>query len=132
MKPLLSSLSLALLTFHRELLFVQTAMVEKSDHRQYTPYELLNLSLNDPRFAWLKKFSEQIIEIDIITDDKENKPYNAHLIHMNVKTLISPDGPGASPEYTAALKSDLSLMVSLNAVRKALAALDSALNADIN
>jgi hypothetical protein len=121
-----------LLKFHRELLFVQTAMVEKADQRQYSPYELLNLTLNDPRFNWLKKFSEQIVEIDIITDDKENKPFDAKQIHANVKNLISPEGPGATAEYTSALKSDLSLMISLNAVRKSLHALDVALNADIN
>jgi hypothetical protein len=131
MKHTLSNLSSALLTFHRELLFFQTALVEKSDNLKYTPYDLLKLSLNDPRFSWLRKFSELIIQIDIITDDKKNTPYDAHAILATTKNLISTDNTENS-DFKFALRSDSALMVSLGAVRKALSELENALKSEAN
>ena len=128
-KPLLADLSSALLKFHRELLFSQAAMVEKSEGRKYAPYELLNLSLNDLRFAWLKNFSDLILKIDIITDDKEDKPYDAQAIATEVKELISEK---SSPDYNMAIKSDTTLMLSLGEVRKTLSALETVLKKQIN
>ncbi len=129
MKNLLSQLSLALLKFHRELLLFQTGLVEKSDNRKYTPYELLHLSLNDPRFNWLRKFSEIIIQIDIITDDKENKPFDAHAILREVKNLVSGE---SNEEFSFAMKADTSLMLSFGAVRGAINALETGLKAESN
>ena len=85
MKLLLSNLSSALLKFHRGLLVYQTDLVEKIDERKYLPYDLLNLSLNDARFSWLRKFSEIIVQIDTIVDDKKNTPFDAASIVTAVK-----------------------------------------------
>ncbi|MBC7740916.1 MAG: hypothetical protein H7061_01885 [Bdellovibrionaceae bacterium] len=123
-KPLLAELSSAFLNFHRELLFSQAALVEKSEGRQYQPYELLNLSLNDERFVWLKNFSDLILKIDIITDDKENKPYDAQAIVTEIKNLITGQ---SSPDYNRAIKADTTLMLSLGEVRKALTKLETVL-----
>jgi hypothetical protein len=128
-KPLLADLSAALLKFHRELLFSQAALVEKSEGRKYAPYELLNLSLNDARFAWLKNFSDLILRIDIITDDKENKPYDPQAIAIEVKNIISGQ---SSPDYNMAIKSDTTLMITLGEVRKALSALETVLKKQVN
>lgn len=129
MKALLSNLSHALLKFHRELLFFQTSLVEKSENRSFTPYELLHLSLNDARFSWLRKFSEIIIQIDIITDDKEDKPFDSLGIVKEVKNLITSD---ANADFSFAMKADPSLMLSLGGVRTALNALDEAHQATAN
>ncbi|MBC7419848.1 MAG: hypothetical protein H7328_03885 [Bdellovibrio sp.] len=130
MKPLLSKTSSALLKFHRELLLFQTTLAEKSDNRKYTPYELLHLSLNDARFNWLRKFSELIIQIDIITDDKENKPFDAHAIVKEIKILIS--NGSQNEDFNFALKSDTSLMLSLGGVRAAISELEKSLKNEVN
>ena len=125
MKPLLSSLSSALLKFHRGLLVYQTDLVEKADERKYLPYDLLNLSLNDPRFSWLRKFSEIIVQIDTIVDDKKNNPFDSAAIVTTVKKLVSLDGQ--TNEMLLALKADSSIMIPLGEVRKCILALESAL-----
>lgn len=124
MKPQLNALSSALLKFHKELLFFQVSLAENKDQRKYTPYELLGLSLNDPRFSWLRKFSELIIQIDTITDDKENKPFDARAIYDETLLLISGQIPGISQQYDLALKTEPSLMIKLIEVKKTLAALE--------
>lgn len=132
MKPQLAKLSSALLEIHRELLLFQASLAEKADNRHYTPYELLNLSLNDPRFVWLKKFSELIIKIDIIVDDKENKPYDPFEIFTEVSALITGESSGISEVYNKAMNSDISLMASLDKVKKALAEVEKTLKQTLN
>lgn len=131
MKPTLCNLSSALLKFHRELLLFQTALAEKSDNTKYTPYDLLKLSLNDPRFSWLRKFSELIIQIDIIVDDKKNTPYDAHAVLSAAKSLIVTDTP-ENEDFKFALRSDNALMLSLGAVRKAISDLEIMLKTEAN
>ncbi len=128
MKAQLSSLSSALIKFHRELLFFQASIAERQDERQYTPYELLGLSLNDPRFLWLRKFSELITKIDTITDDKENKPFNGQALYDEALHLISGDSSGISEQYNLAMKTEPTLMIKLLEVKKSLAALAPLVN----
>lgn len=127
MKLLLSNLSSALLKFHRGLLVYQTDLVEKADERKYLPYDLLNLSLNDARFSWLRKFSEIIVQIDTIVDDKKNTPFDAASIVTAVKKLVSLDGLTQKDEMLSALKADSSIMIPLGEVRKCILALEAAL-----
>ena len=124
MKPQLTALSSALLKFHKELLFFQVSLAEKKDQRKYTPYELLGLSLNDPRFSWLRKFSELIIQIDTITDDKENKPFDARAIYDETLLLINGQIPGVSEQYDFAMKTEPTLITKLIEVKKTLASLE--------
>jgi hypothetical protein len=66
-----------LLTVHRRLLHLHKAMLdeERADFEGLyggnpTPLQMLQLALTDPHFAWLKAYSNRILEIDEITDDK--------------------------------------------------------------
>ena len=124
MKIELTALSSALIKFHRELLFFQVSLAESKDERKYSPYELLGLSLNDPRFAWLRKFSELITQIDAITDDKENKPFEGQAIYDETVKLISGKDSGIFEQYDLALKTEPSLMIKLLDVKKALKKLE--------
>ena len=124
MKIELSALSSALIKFHRELLFFQVSLAEATDARKYSPYELLGLSLNDPRFAWLRKFSELITQIDTITDDKENKPFDGLKIYDEAAKLISGQDSGIFEQYDLAMKTEPSLMIKLLDVKKSLKALE--------
>lgn len=127
MKPLLIDLSSALLKFHRGLLSFQTGQAEEIDGRKYAPYDLLHLSLNDPRFAWLRKFSELIVQIDTIVDDKKDLPYDAAAILHAVKKLVTLDESTDVKELLAALTADSSIMIPLGQVRQQLLALETAL-----
>lgn len=124
MKTELSALSSALIKFHRELLFFQVSLAENTDERKYTPYELLGLSLNDPRFAWLRKFSELISQIDTITDDKENKPFDGLAIYDETLKLISGKDSGIFEQYDLAMKTEPSMMIKLLDVKKCVKALE--------
>lgn len=131
MKLLLAHLGTTLLKFHRELLQTQKNLVEKEDNKSYSPYELLNLSLNDSRFSWLKQFSDLIIQIDTIVDDKKNTPFDASAIANSVRAVLSPENL-ITKEFRTALSIDSSLMLSLGHVRLALSELDKSLKSEMN
>ena len=131
MKLLLAHLGTTLMKLHRELLQYQAQLASKEDQREYTTYDLLKLSINDPRFAWLRHYSNLIIQIDIITDDKKNTPYDAHAMASKVKKAIAID-QNQSEEFIRALKTESAFMISLGLVRKALMDVENALQGDNN
>ena len=132
MKLLLSNLSSALLKFHRGLLVYQTDLVEKEDGRKYLPYDLLNLSLNDPRYSWLRKFSELIVQIDTIVDDKKNTAFDAGSILTAIKKIASLDTLTETGELLLAIKADSSIMIPLGEVRKCILAIETLLKENQN
>jgi type IV secretory pathway VirJ component len=131
MKLLLAHLGTTLLKLHRELLQYQAQLAAKDDQCEYTAYDLLKLSINDPRFSWLRQYSDLIIQIDIITDDKKNAPFDAHSLVKSVKKVIAID-QDPSPEFIRALKTESSFMLSLGLVRKALIDVEAALSTETN
>ena len=131
MKLLLAHLATTLLKLHRELLQYQAQLAAKEDQREYTSYDVLKLSIGDPRFDWLRKYSDLIIQIDIITDDKKNTPYDARSIVTAAKKAISVD-QWQSEEFIRALKAESTFMLSLGLVRKAVLDLESAVSAESN
>ena len=132
MKSLLGNLSSALLKFHRGLLVYQTDLVEKEDGRKYLPYDLLNLSLNDPRYSWLRKFSELIVQIDTIVDDKKNTAFDAGSILTAIKKIASLDTLTETGELLLAIKADSSIMIPLGEVRKCILAIEALLKKNEN
>lgn len=125
MKKELSNLSSKLLKLHRDLLFYQAGIAERMDEKKYTPYELLTLSIHDSRFEWLRKFSELITQIDIITDDKENKVYNLQPLIQEAKSLVNGDAADISTNYKLAILENPEIALKQMEVKKALAALDT-------
>ena len=73
MKDKLQELSKLLIRLHKSLINFESDQHEKREQRKFSPHEMLHLSLNDPHFAWLRKVSELIVEIDTLVDDKEKK-----------------------------------------------------------
>lgn len=51
---------------------LQAKHLEGESGRKVSPYELLNASLHNPSFAWLRLMSEMIVTIDTIVDETEN------------------------------------------------------------
>lgn len=132
MKLELKDLSSALLKFHRALLQHQTSLVETADGKKYQPYELLNLSLGDPRYSWLRQFSELIVQIDTIVDDKKDLPFDAAVIASAVGKLIRLDSAPHAKELLFAVKADSSIMIPLAEVRKYLLALEARIQTEKN
>jgi hypothetical protein len=66
-----------LLAVHRRLMPLHRALLEaeRTDFEGlYGPVsalQMLQLALSDPHFAWLKAYSNRILEIDALTDDKD-------------------------------------------------------------
>jgi hypothetical protein len=71
MKDKLKELSKLLIRLHKSLIHFEGDQHEKREQRKFSPHEMLHLSLNDSNFAWLRKVSELIVEIDTLVDDKE-------------------------------------------------------------
>lgn len=72
LKQTFHSLAKALIDLHRDLLMLQAKHLEGESGRKVSPYELLNASLHNPSFAWLRMMSEMIVTIDTIVDETEN------------------------------------------------------------
>lgn len=124
MKKTMANLSSKLIKLHRDLLFFQAELAEKADDRQYTPYDLLSLSIHDVRFEWLRKFSELITQIDMITDDKENKPFDLQSIINETKNLVEGQASDISTNYNLALKGNPEIILKQLEAKKALAELE--------
>lgn len=71
MKEKLTKLSKTLMALHKSLLHFEAHLQEEKQERKFTPHEMLHLSLTDPAFAWLKKISDLIVQIDENVDDKK-------------------------------------------------------------
>ncbi len=98
------SLSAKLLELHKELLTYQSKLAEKEDSRNYNPYDLWNLSTQDPRFSWLRSLSKLIIEIDIAVSEKDkNKLVEPEFLFKAVKALFNAQDSEFALKYQAAL-----------------------------
>jgi hypothetical protein len=72
--------------------------------------QFLNILLEDQDFAWLRKFSTLIVEIDELFDQKDGLADEAIELHINkLRDLISmkDEDEGFRSKYQAALQHDL-------------------------
>lgn len=72
LKQTFHALAKALIDLHRDLLMLQAKNLESESGRKVSPYELLNATLHNPSFAWLRLMSEMIVTIDTLVDETEN------------------------------------------------------------
>lgn len=77
MKDKLQELSKLLIRLHKSLINFESDQHEKREQRKFSPHEMLHLTLNDSHFAWLRKVSELIVDVDTLVDDKEKVPQKA-------------------------------------------------------
>jgi hypothetical protein len=61
----------SLLALHKILLELERQRYERTNGRITDMFQLLNLTINDPSFGWLRPLSAFIVEIDEKLDDKE-------------------------------------------------------------
>jgi hypothetical protein len=85
-----------LLPLHKVLLETERVRYERSNGRVGDMFQLLNLTIHDPAFAWLRPLSALIVEIDERLDDKE-KPLTsaeAAAFRKEVRELLTPSQVG--------------------------------------
>ena len=71
-RELLRQMRGVLLSLHKTLLDFERESYESSRGKITNSYEFLNLVMNDPWFAWLRRLSELIVEIDELLADRES------------------------------------------------------------
>ena len=121
MKNELSALSGKLLDLHKELIGYQAKLVENEDGRQYSSFDLWNLSTQDPRFAWLRQLSGLIIQIDIAVSEKDkSKSVEPEFLFKQVAALFHSQDSDFALNYQKALQADPKLTIFDVDVRKLL------------
>jgi hypothetical protein len=108
--PLLQQLSGArdaLLGVHKALLDEERVRYERANGRLENNYQLLQLVIADPWFAWLHPVSELVVQIDVLMDAREPAdPAAGELLLRQARTLLQPDpeGEGFVREYHRAMQ----------------------------
>lgn len=103
---LLSQLRIKLLRLHKVLLDTERVTYERVRGNVSTG-ELLQLVINDERFAWLHELSQMIVEIDDLLHADEPVTKEAIVTLLNeVRILLAPDewGNDFAMKYDAALQ----------------------------
>src|SRR6266550_5016037 len=87
----LVSVRRVLLRLHKTLLDFEREAYERARGKIANSYELLNLVMNDPWFAWLRQLSELIVEMDELLAVKEPANENTAVALMRqAEMLLTP------------------------------------------
>jgi hypothetical protein len=95
-KAQLSAVRNHLLKLHKILLEIERQRYEKVNGRIDDMFQLLNLTINDPAFAWLRPLSALIVSIDEKMEDKDTPmtDESAKTLLREVRELVSPNQVG--------------------------------------
>ena len=75
-----------------------------------TPGQFLTLLLEDPDFAWLRKFSTLIVEIDEMFDQKDGysaEAVEAHIVALRSLVAMEDEDEEFKAKYQSGLQQDL-------------------------
>ena len=98
-----------LLKLHKNLVDHERAIWE-GINGPATAGQFLNVLLEDPDFAWLRRFSTLIVDIDEMFSQKDGYPVEAVELHLKkLRELISMEGEDEDfkSRYQASLQQDL-------------------------
>lgn len=96
-----------LLGVHKALLDEEKIRYERARGRIENNYQLLQLVISDPWFAWLHPVSELVVQIDVLMDSREPAPPGtAEALLQQARILLNPDTSedGFHREYRRALQ----------------------------
>lgn len=105
----LAELRAALLTLHKTLVESERVSYEQAVGPIQSPNQFLQLLTRDPWFAWLQPFSQLIVAMDEVIEEKEPlTPASADALVRQTGLLLvaSEDGEGFPGHYYAALQRD--------------------------
>jgi hypothetical protein len=85
-----------LLALHKVLLEMERVRYERVNGRINDMFQLLNLTINDPAFAWLRLLSALIVQIDEKLDDKDNPMTSVQVAaeRKEIRELLTPSQVG--------------------------------------
>jgi hypothetical protein len=120
----LNHLSKELLRLHKLLLDITREDYERVNGRIENSFKILELVLNDPYFAWLRKLSELIVVIDEITE-REIQVADVDAVRKEVELLVLTGGGDADfrTRFEEILKREVTVLMQQNVVRAAVNAL---------
>src|SRR3954470_6933963 len=95
-KSQLAAVRNQLLRLHKILLEVERQRYERANGRVDDMFQLLNLTINDPAFSWLRLLSALIVSIDEKMEDKDNPmtDESAKTLIREVRELVSASQTG--------------------------------------
>lgn len=112
MKQELLNLSIKLRSLHKDLLLFQTRKVEEVDERRLSAYDILHLSIHDPRYDWLRKLSTLMAQIDHLIHSEEGiEILDSACIYDEATRLFKNEYPEFSEHYSHAMSQDPHLIV---------------------
>lgn len=98
-----------LLKLHKSLLDHERRIYEGINGPR-TPGQFLTLLLEDPDFAWLRKFSTLIVEIDEMFDQKDGysaEAVEAHIVALRSLVAMEDEDEEFKAKYQSGLQQDL-------------------------
>jgi len=113
----------ALLALHKALLEGEQRNYERSHGRIESSGELLQIALSDPRFDWLRTFSELIVRIDgMLEDEQQFTEDDARAVFREARAAVTPSESGSRLErkYHVALQRDPAVVMAHAEVVKTL------------
>ena len=102
----LKSVRNGLLQLHKILLDYQRNVWQRTGGPISNSYQLLNLVLHDPYFAWLHQLSELVVQIDeLLAADEATEAYGVELLDQARSLLVpSETGDAFQRKYFEALQ----------------------------
>ena len=98
-----------MLGLHKSLLDFERSAYEGM-HGNTTPGQFLNLLLEDPEFAWLRKFSTLIVDIDEMFAQKDGfaeEAVDVHLTKLRAIVSMEEDDEEFNARYQSGLQQNL-------------------------
>jgi len=99
----------SLLKLHKTLVD-REKMLYQSIHGPVSPGQYLNLLIEDPDFAWLRKFSTLIVDIDEMFAQKDGfapEAVDLHIAKLRELVKMEDESEEFKNKYQAALQQDL-------------------------
>jgi hypothetical protein len=117
-----------LLRLHKLLLDAERAAYER-EHGRVAAGQMLQLVIDDARFAWLRRLSELIVGVDemLYAKDEAATDADARAVVSQARALLAPADDATTDfaaKYRAALQSDPSVVMAHAEVARVLAAED--------
>lgn len=92
LKTTFNDIARSMRELHKLLLEYQRRIYEKSFGRVEGPYQLLNLAMEDPQFAWLRALSAEMVHLDEVRLAREGiHPSQQRLIATRIRSLMITD-----------------------------------------
>jgi hypothetical protein len=110
----LSKVRTALLRLHKTLLDFEREGYERVHGKIGSPYEFLNLVMQNPWFAWLRQLSELIVEMDELLAARETSNEDtAVALIQQARMLLTPAESGSEfqKKYFAAMQQSPEVVV---------------------